>query len=161
MADSYNFIFRVTNRFWRDFNREFDVNNMTGANSDVYKILLCSQLPSDIDNVIDEYGYLVDSNEVNGFDYLDTPELTTTYLNATFTQGGFLITMAGESTVNITLNDSNNYLNGILIVRHQSTDEEHEGYLLAYARSPQPILVKDIITIPTDTELIGLGTCNG
>ena len=161
MADSYNFTFRITDRFWKDFNREFDVNGMNGANSDVYKILLCSQLPSDISNIIDSNGYLVDSNEVNAFEYIDTPEMTTVYLNATFPQNGFLISMAGESTVNITLNDSNNYLNGILIVRHQTTDDEHEGYLLAYARSPQPIAVKDVITIPTDTELIGLGNCTG
>ena len=161
MADSYNFTFRITDRFWRDFNREFDVNNMTGANGDTYKVLLCSQLPSDISNVIDSNGYLVDSNNVNGFEYLDTPELVTVHLNATFPQSGFLISLAGESTINIELNDSNNYLNGILIVRHQQTDEEHEGYLLAYARSPQPIPVKDVITIPVDTELVGLGNCTG
>lgn len=127
MADSYNFTFRITDRFWKDFNREFDVNGMTGANSDTYKVLLCSQLPSDISNVIDSNGYLVDSNNVNGFEYLDTPELTTVYLNATFPQSGFVITMAGESTVNVELSDSNSYLNGILIVRHTSGDEEHEG----------------------------------
>lgn len=161
MADSYNFTFRITDRFWRDFNREFDVNGMNGANGDTYKILLCSQLPSTISSIIDENGYLVDCNDVNGFEYLDTPELVTTYLNATFTQAGFIISLAGESTINIVLDDSNNYLNGILIVRHQSTDEEHEGYLLAYARSPQPIPVKDVITVPNDTELVGLGTCTG
>lgn len=161
MADSYNFTFRITDRFWKDFNREFDVNSMTGSTGDTYKILLCSQLPADITRIVDSNGYLLDPNDIEGFEYLSVSELTTVYLNCTFVQSGFTITMAGESTINISLNDSNNYLNGILIVRHQSTDEEHEGYLLCYARSPQPIAVKDVITVPTDTELVGLGNCTG
>lgn len=161
MADSYNFTFRITDRFWKDFNKEFDINGMNGADSDTYKILLCSQLPASSDSYTDENGYLIDPNEVSGFEYLDVPEITTIYLNATFYGAGFTITIAGENTINIELNDSNNYLNGILIVRYDSNDEEHEGYLLAYARSSQPIAVKDIITVPVDTEIVGLGTCTG
>ena len=160
MADSYNFTFKITDNFWKDFNIKFSVAGMTGANSDRYKVLLCSQLPSNINNIIDNNGYLLESNNVNGFDYIDTPSITYVYLNFTQHEGGFIISMAGQSSVDISLNDSNNFLNGILIVKHGTNDDEHEGYLFAYARSPQPIAVKDVITIPTDTELVGLGTCN-
>lgn len=155
MADSYNFNFRVTDRLWRDINKVFDLETM---DTDEYKLILCSSMPA-INTLLDEYGYI--DTTVNGYEVLPVPELVKFHLVCTFTGTGFTVNFP-SSEINIELDDSEqNYVQGILLVKYDSSEDDDEGYVLAYARSASPIRVRDVITIPVNGQIMGVGNCTG
>ena len=155
MADSYNFNFKVTERIWRDINKVFDLESM---DTDEYKIILCSSMPS-ITSLLDEYGYI--NTDATGYEVLPVPELVKFHLVASFTGTGFTVNFP-SSEITITLDDSEqNYVQGILLVKYDSNEDDDEGYVLAYARSSNPIRVRDVITIPMNGQVMGVGNCTG
>ena len=155
MADSYNFSFRVTDRIWKDINKVFDLEAM---DTDEYKIILCSSMPP-ITSLVDEYGYI--NTSASGYEVLPVPELVKFNLVCTFTGTGFTVNFPSNE-ITVTLDDSEqNYVQGILLVKYDSGEEDDEGYVLAYARSSSPIRVRDVITIPMNGQVMGVGNCNG
>lgn len=156
MADSYNFNFKITDRFWLDFNTKFNVANINDEN---YKLVLLSSMTTDFTNIVDNTGYL-DLEGVSGVEVLEQPTLTTFKLTSQMTGVGFSI-MVSE-TVDIEFDDSsNNYVQAILLVKHESQQTENEGYVLAWAKASNPIRVKDALTIPLNSEICGVGNCSG
>lgn len=156
MTDSYNFNFRVTERLWRDINKVFDLEQME-LHGDEYRIILCSSMPV-ISSLVDEYGYI--NTEASGYEILPVPEIVSFNLICTFTGTGFTVNFPSNE-INITLDDSDqNYVQGILIVKDEGQADD-EGYVLAYARSSSPIRVRDVITIPINGQIMGVGNCTG
>lgn len=161
MADSYNFNFKITDRFWLDFNKKFNVANINNEN---YKLVLLSSMTTDFSSIVNttgsNLGYLKDLSGVTGVEVLEQPTLTTFKLTSQMTGVGFAI-MVSQS-VDIEFDDSsNNYVQAILLVKHESNQSANEGYVLAWAKASNPIRVKDALTIPLNSEICGVGNCSG
>lgn len=164
MTDSYNINFKVTDRFWKDINKQFDLQKISGALTprETYKFVLLSQMNVNINSVVNSStGMLNDLDNVSGVQVLDQPTLTTFNLTSTIdANGGFSISL--PSSVQITFNDSSNlYLQAILLVKHTSGADADEGYCLAYAKLSSAVRIQDAITIPSLSEFVSVGTCTG
>jgi hypothetical protein len=163
MADSYNINFKLTDRFWQDFNKVFDIQKINGTLTprETYKFVFLSQMSGGISSVINNDGTLKDLDSISGVEVLPQPTLTTFNLTSVIdSNGGFTISL--PSAVEVSFDDSDSlYLQGILLVKHNTGDDDNEGYVLAWAKLSQPVRVQDAITIPSITEFASVGTCTG
>ena len=140
---------------------------------------ILDEADSGTDSIIDYDGYLnadnshltslafeglreevTDENSEEEFKYYYKP----IYLNYNENDGGFIITLAGTSSegdtvisdnTDITLSmlgDSPQELEAIFIC----TDES-DPYVIAYAKASSSVMVRDVLSIPLDTQILSVG----
>lgn len=159
--------FRRSKYFFKYMNKEFDLLdiNKDFTNEGNYRLILASHVPSDIYSCIDEYGRL----DVDSVDFVELPisdEYTNNdnvempYFNLKVTpiadwEGGFIISLAsGTSDIQIKVGDANESLTGMFLVRRAN------NFVLSYAYTNSPVNVKNFFTLPFDSELLSVGSCN-
>ena len=176
MANETTFVFKKSKYFWKFINKQFDLTNMNDIFSSVnegdYTFVLAEQVPVDIYSCIDSTtGCLIDDA-----DGLDTIDLTDIYSNLETGEmpyfklycdwiqdgdGGFTISMdSGSTDVQIQLGDSQVlYLQGIFLCKREASKTHDTDFVIAYATIPQPINVRNFITIPFQGLVGGVGYC--
>lgn len=166
MATEAEMEFELNRNFWTDIN---DPNKFTlkNINSDVWTILVCRSLPTDIydityqekDGISDEalLGTLKLPGEVSGWELLNISEnipqikLKYTRLN----DGGFVISVDNTVDTMIEIGDSvDNLVQGLLLYNNNT------NYMLAYARLSNPIQVQNHIRIPYNGVICGANICS-
>lgn len=179
MVSETTFVFKKNKYFWKFVNRQFKLDDMndifakTSLNEGDYTFVLAEQVPTDIYSCIDEEtGCLVE--DADGLDILDLSDVYTNLgdvekpyfnLNCEYLQGGengFTINLeSGSTDIQIQLGDSQIiYLQGIFLCKRQASESDDENFVMAYATIPQPINVRNFITVPFKGIVMGVGLCS-
>ena len=179
MADENTFTFYKTKYFWKFFNKAFDITDLNdifskNSNEGDYTFILAEQVPSDIYACIDEETGCLEEAIV-GLTLLDLQDIYTNLpdgaempnFNLKVTpiddwDGGFTIGLdSGEvSSIQVQVGDSQTlFLQGIFLVKRE-TKTGHENFVMAYAKIPNPIRIRNFINLPFDGLFAGVGYCN-
>ena len=178
MASETTFIFKKSKYFWKFVNRQFKLDNMNDifAKSSLdegdYTFVLAEQVPTNIYDCIDSTdGCLVEN--ADGLSIIDLADVYTNLANGempyfnlecTFLQegeNGFTINLdSGSTDIQIQLGDSQiTYLQGIFLCKREASETHDENFVMAYATIPQPINVRNFITVPFSGLVMGVGLC--
>lgn len=179
MASETTFVFKKSKYFWKFVNRQFKLDNMndifanSGLNEGDYTFILAEQVPTDIYSCIDEEtGCLVEN--ADGLNILDLSDVYTNLTNNTDMpyfrldcdylqdgENGFTINLeSGSTDIQIQLGDSQIiYLQGLFLCKREASESHDENFVMAYATIPQPINVRNFITVPFQGLVMGVGLC--
>ena len=76
--------------------------------------------------------------------------------------GGFTISLdSGFTSIQIQIGDSqDNYLQGMFLVKRETSDNNNENFVKAYATIPTSINIRNFINVPFDGFLTGVNYCS-
>ena len=176
MANEYDYettlTFRKTNKFWNFLNKQMIINDRDTLNDELYHFIFFSTLPSNFNNILDQYG-CIDTNasnmEIISDDlYTDVEfHLGVEWLNNG--ESGFNIFLdewndntdptSGLKDVNIEIEeDEEFYVKGVALCK-TSGSQTGTDYVVAYARSSTPIRCFNYITFMKGTSFVGHNSC--
>lgn len=170
MTEETTLVFHKSKYFFPRLNRGF---NLTEPNKDYqngegnYALVLCSSLPvgGAYSCIREEDGCLdrsVEGLEVLDIsdEYINTTNGTQQYFNLEVTpindwDSGFTINLAsGTSDIQIHIGDEIQYLVGVFLIRRSN------DFVISFAESNAPIPIKNFVTLPFDSKLLGVGYCS-
>lgn len=143
--------------------------SLTNINEDYdnegnWELVLCSNMPSNPYDCIDENGCLdeyadglvafkIEDIYVNESEGLERPYFNLLVTPVNDYQGGFTIELENsQNDIQIKIGDSlMNELQGMFLCRRSN------GFVMAYARVYDSIPVRNFITVPFDSKLFGIG----
>lgn len=177
MASETTFVFKKTKYFWKFINKQFDLSNMNdiflpSVGDGDYTFVLAEQVPNDVYSCIDsETGCLI--QDADGLDIMDLQDVYSSNDNMEMPyfklycdwiqdgDGGFTLSLdSGSTDVQIQLGDSQIlYLQGIFLCKREASQTHDEYFVMAYATIPNPINVRNFITLPFQGLVGGVGYC--
>lgn len=171
MSDDATFTFNITKYFFPMMNKGYDLTNLDGGTHDYregegdFSIILCSSIPNNVYDCIDDTGCLDRTVEdFVEFEFVDeSTNEETGYVQPYFNLkvnpindylSGFTIGLdTGTTDLQINVGDEYQNLKAMFLVRRSNL------FVMGYAVINQPIQVKNLITLPFDSKLVGVGYC--
>lgn len=166
MIDETTFTFTKSRYIIPMMNIGYSLTNINEDYSDEgnFELVLCSNMPSDPYQAIDENGCLdEDADGLVAFKIADiytneNENLEKPYFNLLVTpinnyESGFTIELeSGQNDIQIRVGDAFNELQGMYLCRRSN------NFVMAFSRVYDTVAVKNLITVPFDSKLLGIGT---
>lgn len=166
MIDETTFTFTKSKYVIPMMNIGYSLTNINEDYSDEgnFELVLCSNMPSNPYDAIDENGCL--DEYADGLVCFKIEDIYTTessglekpYFNLLVTpvndyESGFTIELeSGQNDIQIKIGDAFNELQGMYLCRRSN------NFVMAFARVYDTVHVRNFITVPFDSKLLGIGT---